>query len=120
MVQLSEQTRGYLVHCLLVVLVREQMPVPVHRDLQRSMASECLNRLRRAPGFDPTRYGEVPKRMPIETPGWRGRACRVRSVDNFKVVKKRAKTAFHQIVMTDVVSLLVWKNEVFRRFEFRF
>jgi hypothetical protein len=41
-------------------------------------------------------------------------------VGNFKAVKKRAETAFHQVVVIDVVSLLVWKNEVFRRFEFRF
>ena len=50
---LGEQTLGDLVHCLLVILAWEQMPVPVHGDLQRSMASECLHRLRREPGLNP-------------------------------------------------------------------
>src|SRR4051812_25596083 len=94
------------------------MPVPIHGDLQRSMASECLYRLRREPGFYPSRHGKVAKRVPIKTTGW-GIARRVPPMGNFKIIKKRAETAFHQVVMTDVVALVIWKNQIVRRLEFR-
>ena len=90
---------------LLVILVWEQMPVAVHRDLQRSMAGECLHRLRREAGFDPTRNCEVPKRVPVEA----ARAVRSRRVllgGLPQLVKKRDELALHQVVMTDMVALV--------------
>jgi hypothetical protein len=107
---LCEQTLGNLVHYLLVILAREQMPVPVHSDLQRSMAGECLNGLRREPGFYPTGHGEVPKRVPIETTGRYRKARGVCVMRSFKVIKKSTEAALHQVVMTCVVALVIWKN----------
>src|SRR5713101_5418831 len=96
------------------------MSVPVHSDLQRRMASECLHRLWRKAGFYPTRHSKVPKRVPIKTTGRCGKAHRVFFMGSFKLVKKRIETALHEVVMTCVVALVIWKDQVIRRFEFRF
>jgi hypothetical protein len=49
-----------------MIVTRKEVPIAVHRDLQRRMARESLHCLRGKALFDPTGNREVAKAMPIE------------------------------------------------------
>src|SRR5258708_611224 len=96
------------------------MSIPIHSDLQRRVTSECLHRLWRKAGFYPGRHSEAPKRVPIKATGRCRKAHRAVLMSSFKLVTKSIETALHQVVITYVVALPIWKDQVIRRFEFRF
>ena len=50
---LREQSLGDLVHCPLVVVAWEQVPIAIHCDLKRGVAGECLDGLRGEPRLYP-------------------------------------------------------------------
>jgi len=64
------------------------------------MSRERLHRLWCQPGFDPARHREVSEPMPIE------------SLDSCELVEEWQELAFDQIVMTDVMTFQVRKDEI--------
>ena len=82
------------------------------------MSGECLHRLWREPRLNPTRNSEVSKPMPIESPRGHRDIPRVVLVRLFEREKEREELSLYKIVMSDVVSLSVRKNQVLWLLEF--
>jgi len=64
---LLEKSLRNLVHRVLVAFTWKQMPVAIHRDLQRRVACESLHGLRRHSCFDPSRNcARLPAEWPLQ------------------------------------------------------
>ena len=61
---LLEEVARNLIHRLAMVLAWEQVPVAIHRDRKRCVASKRLHRLRREALLDPTRDSKMPQAVP--------------------------------------------------------
>jgi hypothetical protein len=61
---LCHQLCSNSLHRRLVILGREQVPIPIHRNLKAAVTSICLNRFRLKPLLYPRRYGEVAEAVP--------------------------------------------------------
>src|ERR1700676_1327896 len=90
-----------LIHGLAVIDTREQVSVAVHGDLQRAMTGEGLHRLWGEPCLDPARYREVAEPVPVE------------ALDLRQQLEQRQELTLNQVVMPDVMTLSVPKDQIF-------
>src|ERR1700681_858513 len=111
---LFEQPLGNLVHRFTMVVARKEVPVSVHRDLQRRMARESLHCLRGKPLFDPAGNREMAKAMPIEPSRSRRIALWLLPVLSLQRVEQRQEPPLDQVVVADVTAFSVGEDQVIR------
>jgi hypothetical protein len=96
---LIKYVSGNLIHRQLVVVAREEMPVPIHRHLQRRMSRERLHGLRRKPRLDPRRDRKVAQPVPAKPL----RCARL---------EEGRKSTLHKIIMSDVAAAPISEDQI--------